>query len=187
MTQRRIIILRAAQRLLLHYGPGKTTVADIAREASVGVGSVYLEFTSKDAILEALSETAHAEVLERERRAWDRGGTAHERLRRVFDARLEAFARVMEESVHARDLLHCDRRAIARVHRRFVADEEALLASMVRAGMEAGELPPGDAETVARGLLRAYAAFAPPLLFHEPVEALRRDLPVVHELVLGRG
>jgi hypothetical protein len=54
-AERRQTILAAAERLLRHYGPGKTTIAEIAREADVGVGTVYLEFSSKDAILEALS------------------------------------------------------------------------------------------------------------------------------------
>ena len=37
---RRLLILEAAGRLFRHYGPFKTTVADIAREARVGVGTV---------------------------------------------------------------------------------------------------------------------------------------------------
>jgi len=61
---RREQILQAAERLLQHYGPQKTTVADVAREAGIGVGSVYLEFPSKEAIVEALSRARYEAVLE---------------------------------------------------------------------------------------------------------------------------
>ncbi|MFW5924577.1 MAG: TetR/AcrR family transcriptional regulator [Myxococcota bacterium] len=186
MTERRVIILRAAERLLVHYGPAKTTVADIAREARVGVGSVYLEFTSKGAIVEALSEAQHASVLEAERRAWHRPGPARARLRRVFDARFEAFTSIAEGPAHARDLLLCDAPSVQSVHRRFQAAEHAQLEAMLGEGIEAGELPRMDTRPVARALLRAYAAFAPPLLFREPLERLRHELPTLHALVLDR-
>jgi len=45
---RRRVILDTAARLLRHYGPAKTTMADIARAADIAVGSVYLEFASKE-------------------------------------------------------------------------------------------------------------------------------------------
>ena len=47
-------ILDAAVNLFLHYGYDKTTVSDIAREAGVSKGAIYLHFASKDALLEAL-------------------------------------------------------------------------------------------------------------------------------------
>ncbi|MFW6052095.1 MAG: helix-turn-helix domain-containing protein [Myxococcota bacterium] len=187
MTARRITILRAAERLLVHYGPSKTTVADIAREARIGVGSVYLEFTSKEAIVEALSEAQHAAVLEAERRAWAEGGGARARLRRVFDARFEAFAAIAAGPAHARDLLYCDARSVKRVQGRFGRAEEDQLHAMLQEPGVAEELGLADPRAAARALRRAYAAFAPPHLFDEPLDRLRRDLPLVHQLVLGLG
>src|SRR5512140_1621330 len=87
-AQRRAIILAAADRLLRHYGPQKTTVADVAREAGVGVGTVYLEFPSKDAIVEELSRARHRAVLDAMRAAAGAAGTAEERLTGALDARL---------------------------------------------------------------------------------------------------
>jgi len=77
---RRLLILEAAGRLFRHYGPFKTTVADIAREARVGVGTVYLEFRTKDSILGALSSRRHDDVLRAIERAWGDGQPAAERL-----------------------------------------------------------------------------------------------------------
>ncbi len=47
-------ILNAASDLFVHYGFDKTTVSDIAREAGVSKGAIYLHFQSKDDLLECL-------------------------------------------------------------------------------------------------------------------------------------
>lgn len=47
-------ILEAASRLISHYGFDKTTMDDIAREAGVSKGALYLEWPSKDKLLDAL-------------------------------------------------------------------------------------------------------------------------------------
>jgi AcrR family transcriptional regulator len=47
-------ILDATRKLLIRYGYDKTTVSDIAREAGISKGAVYLEFRSKDALVHAL-------------------------------------------------------------------------------------------------------------------------------------
>ena len=47
-------ILDAAADLFVHYGFDKTTVSDIAREAGISKGAIYLHFTSKDSLFEAL-------------------------------------------------------------------------------------------------------------------------------------
>jgi AcrR family transcriptional regulator len=47
-------ILSAAERLIVHYGFDKTTVSDIAREAGVSKGAIYLHYASKESLFEAL-------------------------------------------------------------------------------------------------------------------------------------
>lgn len=47
-------ILDAAAQLIAHFGYDKTTVSDIAREAGISKGAVYLHFESKEALFEAL-------------------------------------------------------------------------------------------------------------------------------------
>jgi AcrR family transcriptional regulator len=48
---RRQLILDSANRLFAQYGIGKTTIDDIAKEADIGKGSIYLEFSSKEEIV----------------------------------------------------------------------------------------------------------------------------------------
>jgi AcrR family transcriptional regulator len=47
-------ILNAASKLVVHYGYDKTTVSDIAREAGVSKGAIYLHWASKYDLFEAL-------------------------------------------------------------------------------------------------------------------------------------
>lgn len=53
-TQRPIRILQAASRLIAYYGFDKTTMDDIAREAGVSKGALYLEWPGKDQLFDAL-------------------------------------------------------------------------------------------------------------------------------------
>ena len=50
--ERETRILQAAAQLFAHYGFDKTTVSDIAREAGVSKGAIYLHFASKEELLE---------------------------------------------------------------------------------------------------------------------------------------
>lgn len=47
-------ILDAASELIVHYGYDKTTVSEIATEAGISKGAIYLHFKSKDDLFEAL-------------------------------------------------------------------------------------------------------------------------------------
>ncbi len=52
--QRPLHILKTASRLIAHYGYDKTTMEDIAREAGVSKGALYLVWSSKDELFDAL-------------------------------------------------------------------------------------------------------------------------------------
>jgi AcrR family transcriptional regulator len=47
-------ILDAAERLIIRYGYDKTTVSDIAEEAAVSKGAIYLHFDSKEELFDSL-------------------------------------------------------------------------------------------------------------------------------------
>jgi len=47
-------ILNAASTLILHYGYHKTTIEDIAREAGVGKGTLYLHWNTREELFAAL-------------------------------------------------------------------------------------------------------------------------------------
>lgn len=98
---RRERILQAAERLFRHYGPAKTTMAEIARASGVGVGSLYLDFASKDAILDELGTARVRRVAERMREAGRCEGSARERLVKMLETRVAALFDVADEGRHA--------------------------------------------------------------------------------------
>ena len=178
--ERRLLILQAAGRLFSHYGPFKTTVADIAREARVGVGTVYLEFRSKDAILGALSSRRHRRVLAAVQQAWGDGRPAADALERALTARFEAFLSC-SDGAHGADLFACACPAIETAHRQFEEAERQLFAKLLDSAR--GELAVTDPLADAQALLSAYCAFAPPRLYEQPARS-RAELAHLHRLVL---
>lgn len=185
---RRRAILECAARLFHHYGHTKTTVADIAREAQMGVGTFYLVFPSKEAIVEELSSTAHVRVLHAmrevaEARQYDSFG---ERLSGVLEMRVMMFQKLAQEGQHACELVHCNSGPVKGVHARFRADEAALLEEIVRQARETGEVAPLDVKRVVALVQRAYATLSPPWLFEQaPEESLRVAHEMCRLLLLG--
>lgn len=104
---RREHILSVTERLLARNGIRKTAVADIAREAEFGVGTIYKYFEDKDTLVESLLTerlTAHFNEMNA---AIDAPGSPMERLERFIEAdlaslekRQEAF-RVFFSNYHA--------------------------------------------------------------------------------------
>lgn len=171
-------ILLAAERLVIHYGVSKTTVSDIAREARVGVGSVYLEFTSKDEILAALAREKHHYVLERMRLAAESKDTFEERFKAMMTARVEAFIQIAEPGAHATELVHCGCDAVSREFEAFQRAQLELIGAVLT-GIEEG-----DHSSLATTVIRAYATFTPPALYNQRFSSLLQELDAMHRLVL---
>lgn len=184
ITERRKQILCAAERLFKHYGIGKTTVADIAREAGVGVGTVYLEFSSKDTIIAELTLESHAGVLAAMRKEAAGPGSAAERLRAMFERRLKCILQLARDGQHGADLLECPCDAARKAHERFRAEEEDLLADFLTAACTAGELATDSPRHAARVLIRLHDSFARTAVQEGTLKRIRREMVAAHELML---
>lgn len=183
-ASRRRLILDAAEQLLRHYGPSKTTIADIAREANVGVGSVYLVFPSKEAIIEELSNRRHHHVLEAMRSAARGCRSFADSVRAMVSARVAAYFGLCDEGAHARDLVVCASPAVKMAQARFRADELRFVSELLRSATREGEFDVPDPDVTAQTLLFAYASFAPPFLFAYPRAEVEETLEAMHDLVL---
>lgn len=182
---RREAILEAADRLFRHYGPQKTTMADVAREASIGVGSVYLEFPSKDAVIEALSRGRYAAVLASMREAATASGASSaERLSRFFEARTRGFLAMLDGGAHACDLLHCGSDAVKSAKTAYHEEERSILTTLLHEGVASGELSVADIDTTVRVLLLACSRFEPPWIAHAPTENVLADVAAMNALLL---
>jgi AcrR family transcriptional regulator len=184
-SERRQQILGAAKRLFKHYGVGKTTVADIARAAGVGVGTVYLEFPSKDTIIAELSVENHACLLEVMRKeAWGSGSFA-DRLCALLDRRLERFLAIARDGQHGVDLFHCACEAARQARARFRVAEEDLITELLAAAREAGEFAVAEPRQVARVLMRLHDSYAHAAAEGLELERVRAEIGHAHTLILN--
>jgi AcrR family transcriptional regulator len=176
IDERRRAILECAARLFRHYGQTKTTVADIAREAQVGVGTFYLVFPSKEAVVEELASSAHERVLHAmrevaEARAYE---SFSERLQGVLEVRVVKFHELADEGQHACELVHCASGPVKHVHALFRDEEAALLEALFEDARASGELAPIDVKRAVSLVQRAYVTLSPPSLFEQTRDEARR-------------
>jgi AcrR family transcriptional regulator len=130
-------ILDAAERLFEQYGYRKTTVEEIAQEARIGKGSVYLHFQSKEDLGLSWLARIHGRVFEDLEQIAAEHNSAVDRIRRVLEQR------VMQ------------RFDIAHRHRRSMDDSLAQLKEMSRERRETQHRK--ESELVSRLLKEAMA------------------------------
>lgn len=102
---RRAAILDAALSLFGRYGYRRTSIDDIAREAGIAKGTVYLSFRSKDQVFRALSESLVERMLAAARAASEGPGPVERRLLAVAEAWFGTYFETIRRSPHAEDLI----------------------------------------------------------------------------------
>src|SRR5256885_10519767 len=88
-TDKREAILRAATKVFARSGYFNSKVADIAAEAGIADGTVYLYFKSKDEILHSIFDRAMAEFIAEGRKELALIVGPRARLRRIAELHLE--------------------------------------------------------------------------------------------------
>src|SRR6516164_9482656 len=87
-TDTRDAILDAIERLLARYGYKKTTMDDLAREAGIGKGTIYLYFPSKEEVALSSIDRVVERVQERLRGLAASSLSAEDRLREMLAERV---------------------------------------------------------------------------------------------------
>ncbi len=102
---RRAALLAAAQRCFWRNGIRRTAMDDVAREANLAKGTVYLYFASKEDLFANLVSEMCRDALAGVRAALGAPGSVAGRLARAIDAKLSYFRRVLAGSPHTAELL----------------------------------------------------------------------------------
>ena len=165
MDNKRQRILDAARKRFRYYGVRKTTMQEIARDAGVAVGTLYLYFKDKDDLLVAGTE----EYVARHRRHAEAilasDVSAADKLRRYVLDRFRASQATRAGGYRpAAELL----REVLRVRPERRLEEGRMMAEyfvrILRLGMETGELHSDDPERDARVFLLSLAFLFPSAL-----------------------
>jgi AcrR family transcriptional regulator len=81
----------AAMRVIARKGPGAATMQDIADEAGIAKGTIYLYFRNREEVLEKTAESAFAELLSRLQTVLAEPGSLPDRLRALVRTKIEYF------------------------------------------------------------------------------------------------
>jgi TetR/AcrR family fatty acid metabolism transcriptional regulator len=178
MSKRQSII-DVARKRFRYYGVAKTTMQEIAADAGVAVGTLYLYFRNKDDLMVACTE----EFVEHHRRVIEKTLAedlpADEKLRRYIVNRFRQSEETRTSSRHAAEIT----RAVLRLKpdrieeegRMMQATVEQIFAQGIRDRLFRIADPPGDA----RVFLFAIAVFFPNALSAPSFEPREEDLVAI--------
>ena len=179
---RRAAILDAAQRVFGQYGYRRTTMDDIAREAEIGKGTIYLSFGSKEEVFQALSQRLAQQMLGGAEAARHRAGTTADKLAAMHAAWFGTYVETIHGSPHAAELLDAKHRLSADLVADAASRFKRLVCDVLAEATAAGELalePAGLTAEIAAELLIASArglesSAASPAAYRRYLDALVR-------------
>jgi TetR/AcrR family fatty acid metabolism transcriptional regulator len=135
VADKRAAILRAAIRVFAHNGYFNSKVADIAREAGVADGTVYLYFKSKEEILHSIFNRGMEEAIDDGRKQLEGISDAREKLRRIALLHLERLGADRDLAV----VFQVELRGSTKFMEEFSAAGFAEYLSLIRSTIEEGQ------------------------------------------------
>ena len=127
--------MRAATSVFAHNGYFNSKVADIAREAGVADGTVYLYFKSKEDILHSIFDRSVEEALDAARKRIERVTDPKEKLRRIATLHLERLSADRDLAV----VFQVELRGSTKFMEEFSAAGFAEYLALIRATFEEGQ------------------------------------------------
>ena len=146
----RVRIMASARKRFEKFGYRATTIALIARDAGIAVGTIYLYFRNKEQILVALFEESNARWMAEAEHAANQPGSAEERLLHVAQASMERNQR--DQLLHAvmnRDLEMILAPLCEEFRDTVLRHNVKVMADVIRDGVGTGELRATDPEKTA--------------------------------------
>lgn len=180
-------IIDAAEARLAEYGYTKTTLNEIATEAGMSAANLYRFFENK---LDIAASVARRLLSRREaalQAAVKGEESAVAQLQAYILTALRFDRELQEDAPHLARMLEKlleERKELAALHRKA---RQELLASLIQAGMDSGELAPGDAPQIAQTLRAAFILFETPMMNRQypQAEIERLALQVITVLLQG--
>lgn len=156
-------ILDAARDRMHHYGFKKTTIDEIAADAGVGKGTVYLYFDSKeDLALAILVQFKERTILRMRDIAGDPGKTLSAKLTEMLSFPIMEAQESCNTNSGAIEIIMSVRPHIQSRLRPYIEHELAILAEVLEQGNQQGLLDVADTMSTARTLKNMVNGFWPP-------------------------
>ncbi len=188
-AEKRAAVLDAALRLFGQYGYRRTSIDDIAREADISKGAVYLSFSGKEELFRALCVSLIERVESAVARARAGKFPIEERLLAILEAKFGLYFETVRRSPHAAELMDSKNRLSADLFAEADRRYKRVLRDVIIEAASRGEIDPARARlncgaaaelviTAARGIEATVDA---PAAYH------RRLSELVRVLVAGLG
>ena len=178
-------ILQAAEKRLWHYGYKKTTIDEIAADASVGKGTVYLHFESKEDIYSAIVGQFKGQVLaEQEEIARSDRLSPLEKLRQFLKLPVLMAHRMCAQSPQAMEMIVAIKPQLAERLKPLMEREAAMLTQILIEGNERQDFAVADPPAAAKTLKLMTLAFLPPdphRYGDDPEEELDRIIDLAYQ------
>jgi AcrR family transcriptional regulator len=155
-------ILDATDRLLARYGYRKMTVEDIASEARIGKGTIYLHFSSKEEVVLSHVDRIVDRLKERLREIGSSEAPAPDRLREMLLTRVMfRFDSIQHYTQSLNDLLAALRPGLLARRALYFEAEAQIFAEVLTKGRREGEFEFEDARATAHAMLQATNGLLP--------------------------
>ncbi|MBS1716217.1 MAG: TetR/AcrR family transcriptional regulator [Armatimonadetes bacterium] len=184
-SQQTDALLDAAGRLFSRFGYRKTTIDDIAREASIGKGTVYLHFESKELLAQAWMERKQDALFAELTSLALEPQDPLARIETFVTQRVLARHRLFERSQLAEECF-AEMKELVRVSRdRMLKREQEFLAGLINQAIAANRASVTNADETARSFLYATNGLLPlSLLSQMPLDSVSDVLlPLVALLI----
>ena len=176
-------ILDAAEHRLWHYGYKKTTIDEIASDAGVGKGTVYLYFENKEDIgLAIMAQFKEQNLSEIEEIAHDMHKTPKEKLTEMLQSPMLMAHRRCSESPETLELVVAIKPHIQKRMLPYFDKECALLAGVLEEGNRQGIFEVLDTLRAARTLKTMCMGFLPPYPCVSQKEEIAAEIAEIVEL-----
>jgi AcrR family transcriptional regulator len=146
-------IVTAARVLFVRYGPAKTSVEEIAREAGLSKATVYNYFAGKEAIVAEVIEYERKSLIARLREAVEEADNALEALRAFFRTRIRELLRHHKAYHAGRDDYLRHMPEVARAIERSRREERKIIEGVLERGAAAGIFRPIDDVTLTADII----------------------------------
>jgi AcrR family transcriptional regulator len=181
---KRDAILHAAWGLIRHYGYNKTTIDDIAREAKVGKGTVYLYFKSKKEIMLDLTDLTNERITRQLEKLASGDKPAEERIRACVLYRLMTLFDLVNRYPHSEDVIASILPEIVERLDRYVRRHGELLGEIVQEACSAGVFAVKDPAATGQLLANLFEFMTPPYYRFNSRKSLEKFAGQVVDLVL---
>jgi AcrR family transcriptional regulator len=171
---------------IMHYGYGKTTMAEIAADCDMSPGNIYRFFEAKIDIAEAMARKHYAEEHAGMAAVGRRKETPDKKLKEMFQRKMRENFQMFSENAKILEVAEVLSKERPLFLNDLMAQERVILRAVIEEGVSTGLFAETDAEFTAEMMQASLVKFSLPQLFsHLSLPKLEREFEGVFGLLLN--